>query len=152
MRVWAARSGLRCRPAQREHSLKKRILVVDDEPGFTHVLRLTLEKIGTYEVREVNHSTCTLAAAREFDPDLILLDMMMPVADGSEVAAELKADDHLRNTPVVFLTALVSREAVCGNSFGMGRRHYLPKPIKLGQLIECIERMTSVGCPSGRMS
>jgi len=129
--------------------LKKRILVVDDEPGFTHVVRLTLERIGAYEVRELNRATEVLRAAREFKPDLILLDVLMPGADGSEVAAQIQGDAKLRDTPLVFFTALVSSEAVCAGSFGLGRRHYLPKPIKVRQLIDCIERVTAelpMGC------
>ena len=123
-----------------ERTLKKRILVVDDEPGFTHLLRLSLEQQGSYEVREVNESRKTLAAAMEFGPDLILLDMMMPMASGSEIAAQLKADHQFSSIPVIFLTALVSDEAECAGSFGMGRLQYLPKSIKVRRLVDCIER------------
>ena len=53
--------------------MKKRILVVDDEPGFTHAVRRSLERIGGYEVRELNHATDVLPTARDFKPDLVVI-------------------------------------------------------------------------------
>ncbi len=80
--------------------MKKRILVVDDEPEFTNLLKLSLESHGYYEVREENDAEHARAAAREFDPDLVVLDIMMPEMDGSEVAAALKEDRVTRDVPV----------------------------------------------------
>jgi len=85
----------------------KRILVVDDEPSVTRNLKLNLESSGDYDVFAENHAGNALAAARIFRPDLILLDVMMPGMDGGDVAARLRADPLLRDTPVIFLTALV---------------------------------------------
>ena len=91
---------------------KKRILIIDDEAGFTRMVKLNLEKTGQFEVREENKATYALAAAREFKPDLILLDVIMPSMDGGDVASLIQADRNLRGTPIVFLTATVSpREA-----------------------------------------
>src|SRR5687767_6256867 len=90
--------------------MKKRILIVDDEPEFSGMLKLTLETHGYYECQEENDADNVRAAARQFDPDVILLDIMMPQRDGSEVAAGLKEDALVRDVPVIFLTALVSRE------------------------------------------
>ena len=59
-------------------SEKKRILVVDDEPSITRLLRLSLEQAGEYEVATEDVSKAALAAVEEFQPDLILLDVMMP--------------------------------------------------------------------------
>ena len=59
-------------------SEKKRILVVDDEPSITRLLKLNLEQAGEYEVATEDVSKAALAAAEEFQPDLILLDVMMP--------------------------------------------------------------------------
>ena len=89
---------------------KKRILVVDDETSITRLLKLNLEQTGNYEVREENFGARVLEAAREFKPDLVLLDVMLPDMDGGDVAAGLKQDPALRKTPVVFLTAAVKKE------------------------------------------
>src|SRR4051812_5997949 len=64
---------------------KRRILIVDDEPDFTFMMGLTLEQTGQFEVRQENDAFQALATAREFLPDLILLDVMMPDMDGGDV-------------------------------------------------------------------
>ena len=88
---------------------KKRILIIDDEASFTRMVKLNLEKTGAFEVREENKATYALAAAREFKPDVILLDVIMPTMDGGDVAAQIRNDRHLKGTPIIFLTATVSQ-------------------------------------------
>ena len=120
--------------------MKKRILIVDDEPEFTNLLKLGLEAHGYYEVMEENEADNVRAAARTFDPDLILLDIMMPEQDGSEVAAALKADPVTRAVPIIFLTALVSEEdAPKGGACDSGGNTFLPKQIRLDKLMQCID-------------
>lgn len=119
---------------------KRKILIIDDEPGFTHMVRLTLEKTGFYEVKEENKSLLGLATAREFKPDLILLDVLMPGVDGGDIAAKLKADPELHGIPVVFLTATVpKREATSGGGLVSGGFVFLAKPVGIKELIKCIE-------------
>jgi len=88
--------------------MKKRILLIDDEPSFTRALKLHLEKSGAYEVTEENRGEIALETARRFKPDLILLDVMMPDVDGGEVASETRSDAKLKNTPIVILTAALA--------------------------------------------
>src|SRR5687768_9940814 len=102
------RSSLR---QQRPDMVKKKILVVDDEASITRLLKLNLEK-GAYVVRTENEGTKALAAAKDFKPDLILLDVMMPDIDGGDVAAIIQADPLLCAVPIVFLTAAVKKEEV----------------------------------------
>ena len=83
---------------------KKRILLVDNEPSFTRMVKIHLEKAGAYEVREENIGPEALATARQFNPDLILLDVIMPDMNGGDVALEIEADKDLKNIPIVFLT------------------------------------------------
>ena len=119
--------------------MKQRILLVDDEPAFTRLLRLNLESVGGYEVWEVNDPAEAVAAARQFLPDLILLDISMSDPDGSALAVELRKDPALRQAPILFLTGLVSREEVRPGKWGTGRCVYLPKPVKLRRLLAWIE-------------
>lgn len=119
---------------------KKRILVIDDESKFTNLLRLNLEKTGKYEVREVNQGRKGAAAAREFKPDLIILDVIMPDLAGGEVAEKIKADPNLRNVPIIFLTASVAKKEI-GEDGGMrGGLFFVPKPITMAKLEACIEK------------
>ena len=88
--------------------MKRRVLLIDDEPDFTRLLRLSLESLGRYDVGEVNDPHAALAAARAFAPDVILLDVSMPGTDGGGLAAAFNNDAVLARVPVLFLTALVS--------------------------------------------
>ncbi len=121
---------------------KKRILIIDDEPGFTRMVKLNLEKTGFFEVREENKATYAIAAAREFKPDLVLLDVIMPTMDGGDVAAHIKADRHLRDTPVVFLTATVSPSEAGDGGLNSGGALFLAKPVSVENLIKCINDNT----------
>src|SRR5436305_1200997 len=81
---------------------KKRVLVVDDELEFARMVKLILEMTGSYLVRDVHLSREVLKVAREFKPDVVLLDCMMPDMDGGEVAAMLQNDPELKDTPFIF--------------------------------------------------
>jgi CheY-like chemotaxis protein len=120
--------------------MKKRILIVDDEASITRLLKLNLEKTGHYDVREENLGSRAVDAAREFEPDLILLDVMMPDMDGGEVAAGLREDPILRKTPIVFLTAAIKKEELGGDQGKVGGRTYIAKPMNVQGVIGVIER------------
>lgn len=117
---------------------KKKILVIDDEVSFARMVKMNLEKTGAFEVRVENKATYALAAAREFRPDLILLDVIMPSMDGGDVANQIKRDRHLRDTPIVFLTATVSRHEAGDVGLNSGGELFLAKPISVEALIQCI--------------
>ena len=123
--------------------MTKRILIVDDESDFTNVLKATLEMTGKYRVRTVNTSSRAVQEAREFQPDLVLLDCMMPEMDGGQVAWAMQGDPVLRRVPFAFLSATVSREQSSPSSCYEGMRTYLPKPIQLARLVAFIEEQTT---------
>ncbi len=86
------------------------ILVVDDHPS-SRMTAVTLLAVEGYDVIEAESGAAALAQVLDADPDLILLDVMMPGMDGYEVCRRLKANEHTRLTPVVFITALDDRRA-----------------------------------------
>jgi len=117
----------------------KKILIVDDEPAFTRMMKLVLEKTGRYEVTYENNAHQALSTARSFLPDLILLDVVMPEMDGGDVAGQLQADPLLRDVPIIFLTALVGeKESAKGPVTRAGFR-FLGKLVSDDELLECIE-------------
>ena len=123
---------------------KKKILIIDDEVGYTRMVKLNLEKTGEFEVREVNYAPNAIAAAREFKPDLVLLDVIMPAMDGGDVKARLQADPHLNDTPVIFLTAALSVNETHGAPQKSGGEQFLAKPVSLSVLLACIKETLSV--------
>ena len=118
---------------------RRRILTVDDEPATARNLKPLLESTGSYEVRGENHSKQAVETARAFRPDLILLDVVMPVLDGWEVAARVELDPELKDTPIVFLTALASNRHTGGHAVATGTIVFLAKPVELEELLRCIE-------------
>ncbi|MEW5983288.1 MAG: response regulator [Acidobacteriota bacterium] len=119
---------------------KRRILLVDDEVSITRALALYLEENGGCDVRVENAGKRALATAREFEPDVIFLDIVMPDADGSTLAAEMQADPALQRTPIVFLTALVSRHETGGALMEIGGHPFLAKPVDPDTVLAYVER------------
>ena len=119
---------------------KKRILIVDDDIPLTQSMKINLEDSGNYEVRVENVSLNAHAAAREFHPDLIMLDIVMPGLDGGDVSALLKSDPLLKDIPVLMVTALVSNDETGGNTtIAGGDQMMVAKPIRFDKLTEAIE-------------
>jgi DNA-binding response OmpR family regulator len=119
---------------------KKRILIVDDEAGFTRMLKLNLEQTTHYEVRVENNATKALEAARQFEPNLILLDVMMPDIDGGELAARFRENPRWDKVPIVFLTAAAKKNEVSAHGGTIGGLQFLAKPIGLPELTACLNR------------
>jgi CheY-like chemotaxis protein len=120
--------------------MKKRILLVDDEKSFTNLLKINLEETGHYEVRVENWAEDAFAAARQFKPDLILLDIIMPRMPGGNVAAQIKEDPELKDTPIVLLTAAVRKHQVEENEGIICGFPCLAKPVPVETIIEAIEK------------
>ena len=111
--------------------MAKRVLVVDDEQNIVDILRFNLEREG-YEVITAEDGVQGLAMARSSDPDLILLDVMMPEMDGFQVCSELRKEDKL--TPIIMLTA---REEEADRVMGLelGADDYVSKPFSVRELM-----------------
>lgn len=108
----------------------KRILVVDDDPKILKALEQALRQEG-YDVYRAADGEAALKAAREHNPDLVVLDIMLPKLDGFEVCAKLRA---LGNVPILILSARAEEmDKVVG--FNVGADDYLTKPFRLSELI-----------------
>lgn len=83
----------------------KRILYVEDEVDIQTIVKLSLETIGGYELRVFSSGKEALKEAKDFNPDLFLLDVMMPEMDGPETLKQLREIPELKDTPAVFITA-----------------------------------------------
>jgi CheY-like chemotaxis protein len=121
---------------------KTRILLVDDEKSVSVCMKINLERTGKFEVQTENHAPNALAAARLFRPDIIVMDVMMPEMEGGEVASQMAADPDLKAVPIVFLTAILSRQEAGINGIMNGKRKVPAKPLDLASLIACIEEIT----------
>jgi CheY-like chemotaxis protein len=118
---------------------KPRILIIDNNRDFTLSAKVGLERTGRYSVSEENEPARAHQTAQRVKPDLILLDIAMPETDGGEVAARIESDPTLRRTPVVFLTALVTK-AEARSGLEIQGHPFLAKPISIPDLVAGIER------------
>lgn len=117
---------------------KKRILIVDDDRKTTHLVKVLLEKTGSYLVFEENNSINAHQSARNFRPDLILVNVVMPIRGGDDIATQVRADSELQNARIIFLSALVTpAEAKAG--IQIDGHSFLAKPIDIQELINTIE-------------
>lgn len=118
---------------------KRRILIVDDDANSTHLVKILLERTGPYLVLEENDPTKADQTAHDFKPDVILLDIVMPKLDGGELAIQMESDRELHDTPIIFLTALVTHSEAKGGLHIQGHP-LVAKPISIPELIEAIEK------------
>ncbi len=110
-----------------------RILIAEDDPSSADLLGAILEKTD-YEVRVASDGEAALRLAREWAPDLILLDVMMPRISGFEVCKRLRADPATRGTAVLMTTALDQHSDI-DRAVEAGTDDFLTKPIKEAELL-----------------
>ena len=114
---------------------EKKILMVDNEPELTDVLKIALESLGDFQVLSENDPSRAVAVAKHFAPDLIIMDIKMPGLDGADVAIQLQAESALSETPIVFLTGTVTApEVVRHGALHCGLR-FLPKTMRLDEMV-----------------
>lgn len=114
-------------------------LVIDDDAAMRDTLELLLS-LEDFEIRLAADGTTGLRMAREQRPDVILLDVMMPGLDGRDVARDLRSDQHLRDVPIVFCSAL-SDESDIWAGWQAGANSYVPKPFDPDRLISEVLRV-----------
>jgi two-component system alkaline phosphatase synthesis response regulator PhoP len=126
--------------------MAKKILLVDDDPDLVEAVSTILESKG-YAVVKAYGGVEGLKKAQTENPDLIVLDVMMPDKDGYEVCKELKADKKYRSIPVLLLTAVVSNIPTTKYTHQMGRDteadDYMDKPVEPEELVKRIETLIS---------
>ena len=124
----------------------KKILVVDDEFPIRYMVEHALQRKG-YDVFSAKDGPSAIAAAESYQPDLIVLDVMMPEMDGFDVCEQLKAKPTTAEIPVVFLTALMTRKHKW-RAFEVGADDYLVKPFQADELLA---HVSSVLRKTGRL-
>ena len=121
--------------------IQPRILVVDDDPKLSGVVRIFLEKTHRYQVRVENRSSQALAVAREFRPDVVLLDVDMPGKDGGEVAREMMRTAGIPGSAILFLTSLVSPTEAGDGTVMRGGMRFLAKPVNQRVLVDAVDQV-----------
>ena len=123
-----------CRFAHKQFLMDARkVLIADDEPDIVEILKYNLEREG-YQVITAKNGDEALDKAKRSQPDLIVLDMMMPKKNGMEVCEILRAQPAFKDTIIMFLTA-ISDEATQIKGLGTGADDYISKPVSTSVFI-----------------
>ncbi|HET9727990.1 MAG TPA: response regulator [Acidimicrobiia bacterium] len=126
-----------------ERSRAIRVLFADDDPGMRAIVMFNLEAEG-FEVTLVADGDAALEEATHMQPDLIVLDVMMPGRDGFEVLRQLKARDETASIPVVLLTAKAMDSDVW-EGWKAGADYYMTKPFKPEELVYFAHHVLGTG-------
>jgi two-component system alkaline phosphatase synthesis response regulator PhoP len=118
---------------------KSRVMIVDDELDFLKIVKLNLEATKKYEVLTLANAKNIIIEVHNFKPDIILLDLVMPVIGGIEVCEMLNKDPIGKDTPIIIVSAL-EKEQDKAKAYKEGVVDYLVKPIEKAALIAKIEK------------
>ncbi|HJU10843.1 MAG TPA: response regulator, partial [Candidatus Binataceae bacterium] len=133
--------GFEMQPKQREAIQQSRILIIDDQPSNIALLEKILHQNGYVQYRSIADSRATIREFQEFQPDLILLDLMMPELDGYAILAELQSlirpETYL---PILVITADASQKAK-RRALSLGTKDFITKPIDATETILRIENL-----------
>lgn len=116
-------------------------MIVDDEPNIVLALELLMKKEG-YEVHSVDDGQKAFDSVREFQPDLIILDIMMPKMDGYEVCQRIRADASFRDISIIMLTAK-GREVEREKGLALGADYYITKPFSTREVMMRVKDIMS---------
>jgi CheY-like chemotaxis protein len=121
---------------------KPKLLIIDDEPDAVLILAKTLSARG-YEVITADRGQQAVMLAKAEKPDLILLDILMPDMDGTQVAAALQEDPTTKNIPVIFLTCLITKKTqqIGSQHYDAAQYAFIAKPYDLDNLLAEIDRL-----------
>lgn len=121
-------------------SSRKKVLVIDDEEDFCFFVRENLANSGRFDVVIATNGLRGIELAETEGPDIILLDMMMPDMAGEEVLEQLREKQQTAEIPVVFLTALATRQDTGSEVFKkIGDSYFIAKPVRTRELIRAID-------------
>ena len=119
---------------------KMKIVAIDDEPANVALLEAMLEEGGYSRVKTVTDSRLAMETCISFEPDLVLLDLMMPDLGGVRVLEEIRDDPELAETPVVVVTGKI--DAVPGMKQLLGDDHVFLKPFAVAELLATVAKIT----------
>jgi two-component system, OmpR family, alkaline phosphatase synthesis response regulator PhoP len=123
----------------------KKILVVDDQPHIVRLIQLNLER-ENFQVLTAGDGEEGIEKVRAEQPDLVILDVIMPKKDGFEVLREIKTSPELQHIPVIMLT-VKTQSADIVEGLREGAELYLPKPFHPKELVALVKRVTEAGQP-----
>ena len=124
-------------PTDALESGKRKVLIVDDDGELVELITDALERDGRFEIRSVNNGFDAGMMVKEYRPDLIVLDVMLPDINGKEVCLRVRGDKSMDDVRIICISGMVEEEKV-GELKAAGANDFLHKPFEVERLVECM--------------
>ena len=121
---------------------KSRILVVEDDPAISNLIRTTLET-QEYQFHTAQNGSGDLMEAVSYNPDVVILDLIMPKMDGLSLMDKIHNDGTLIKSPFFIITSAISNESVIQDAFGFGAGYYMLKPFEMDMIVDRVKSAKS---------
>lgn len=118
---------------------KKRVMIIDDEEGFALMLKVRLERVGNYEVMVLSDAKDAIKDVHDFQPDVILLDLIMPKVHGLDVRDMLGDDPVAKEIPVIIVSG-IDQSMDKAQAYKFGAVDYIVKPVDDARLLDAVEK------------
>jgi len=130
-------------PTDALESGKRKVLVVDDDPELVELITDVLDKDGRFEVRSVNNGFDAGMMVKEYHPDLIVLDVMLPDINGKEVCQRVRSDSTMDDVKIICISGMVEQDKIEDLRLA-GANDFLQKPFEVDQLVDRICQLLEV--------
>lgn len=134
-------------PTDALESGKRKVLIVDDDEELVELIRDVLEKDGRFEIRSANNGFDAGMLVKEYRPDLLVLDVMLPDINGKEVCQRVRSDKTMDAVKIICISGMVEEEKV-SELKNAGADDFLHKPFEIEKLVERICRLLDIEVPS----
>lgn len=118
----------------------KRVLLIDDEQDFCYFVKKNLESNGEFVVTICDEGAKGIFLIKQMKPDLVLLDIVMPGINGTDIAAQMRQDEELKDIPFAFLTAIIKPDEVEKGHGYIGGETIIAKPVATLDLVRIINK------------
>ncbi len=124
--------------------MRKKVLIVDDDVALSGAVKSVIETQAFCDVRVVNDPREAKGAALGFNPDLIILDVIMPFMDGGTVASQIREEPGMASTPVIFLTSIIGKDEAAMRGNTLGKDPVMAKPVAMDELVARVQEALGV--------
>ena len=124
-------------PTDALESGKRKTLIVDDDPELVELIRDSLEADGRFEIRIANNGFDAGMMVKEYHPDIIVLDIMLPDINGKEVCQRVRSDPALDDVKIVCISGMVEKDKI-QDLLDSGANSFVPKPFEIEKLLEVL--------------
>lgn len=118
-----------------------KVLIIDDDSDFCSLTKKNLEARGNFVVSACSDGENGFNEVKRQSPDIVLIDIIMPVVSGAEIAEKIRDDEKTKKIPFVFLTAVVEETETDEYGDVIGGNYFVAKPVKIDKLIRTIEEI-----------